>query len=173
MDFPQNEFWDWTLPTYGRPGVSPACLRLQERHDLDVNLVLYAVWAAANGVELSESDLRGAAEHVSRWHGVVVKGLRSVRVDLKGDPHGAPAELAEAFRDGLKALELASERMEHVILSPLLPDTSVDVDLAERHRMAERAVERYVCMHDAAGPDEGDRLAIATIVSAGLDPARN
>jgi len=39
--------------------------------------------------------------------------------------------------------------------------------------MAERAVERYVCMHDAAGPDEGDRLAIATIVSAGLDPARN
>lgn len=169
MEFPRNDFWDWTLPTYGQDAVSPACLRLQERHGVDVNVVLFAVWSASLGVELSAAEVDGVAGRVQDWQTRVVSGLRAIRTALKGDPHGAPPELAESFRDGLKRLELDAERMEHIILGPEVPDGRVDgADLTARRRMAERSIGRYL---DVLGrdPDEDDVVAIETIVAAGID----
>lgn len=169
MEFPQNDFWDWTLPTYGQPGVSPACLRLQDRYGLDVNVVLYAVWAASRGAELSDGDVAAAARRVDEWHRLVVCGLRAIRTQLKGDPHGAPAELAEALREDIKKLELDSERMEHVMLGSELPAArheSADID--ELRRAARRSVRRYLQMLGGE-PDTDDESAIEAIIAAGID----
>lgn len=169
MNFPKNDFWDWTLPTYGQPGVSPACLRLQDRHGLDVNVVLYAVWAASRGTELSEGDVAAAARRVDDWHGLVVRGLRAIRTQLKGDPHGAPEELAEALREGIKKLELDSERMEHVMLGSELPAARHEgADIAELRRVARRSVHRYLEVLGGE-PDSDDEAAIETIIAAGID----
>lgn len=169
MEYPQNDFWDWTLPTYGKEGVSPACLRLQERHGVGVNVVLYAVWAASLGAELSDADVEAAALRVDDWHQLVVRGLRAIRTQLKGDPHGAPVDLADAFREGVKELELGSERMEHIILGTDVPSARDETaDLPERRMMAERSVGRYLQMLGCE-PDADDLTAVRTIVTAGVD----
>jgi uncharacterized protein (TIGR02444 family) len=169
MDFPQNEFWDWTLPTYGQDGVSPACLRLQDRHGVDVNVVLYAVWVASLGAELTDTDVAAAARRVDDWHVLVVRGLRVIRTELKANPNGAPPELADSFRDGVKKLELDSERMEHIVLGSEVPDDrDRGADIAERRLMAERSVRRYLQLLGDQ-PDPGDVSAIQTIVAAGVD----
>ncbi|MGI9492931.1 MAG: TIGR02444 family protein, partial [Geminicoccaceae bacterium] len=50
MDWPESPFWDYSLSLYGRPGVEQACLELQRRHGLNVNLLLFAFWLADRGV---------------------------------------------------------------------------------------------------------------------------
>lgn len=168
MDFPSSDFWDWTLPTYGREGVSPACLRLQDRHDVDVNIVLFAVWAALRGVELADADVATAVREVRDWHVRVVKPLREIRTRLKDDPHGAPRALADSFREEIKRLELGAERMEHVILGAGLPKGPAEnADPSERCEIAERSVRRYLQMLDSQ-LDAEDLAAIRTIVAAGI-----
>jgi uncharacterized protein (TIGR02444 family) len=37
-------FWDFSVRTYGRPGVAEACLALQNRDGADVNMLMFAAW---------------------------------------------------------------------------------------------------------------------------------
>jgi uncharacterized protein (TIGR02444 family) len=116
-NWPDNPFWTFSLRLYARPGVAPACLALQDRHDLDVNVLLYSVWlGAARGVRVSVSDAAGIASCVASWHASVVRPLRAVRVDLKSDAHGAPTPLADSLRNDIKRAELDAERVEQQIL---------------------------------------------------------
>ncbi|HEX6103216.1 MAG TPA: TIGR02444 family protein, partial [Alphaproteobacteria bacterium] len=49
-------FWSFSVALYGRPGVAPACLALQDRFGCDVNLLLFAIWAGRCGVMLGPKE---------------------------------------------------------------------------------------------------------------------
>jgi len=116
-NWPDNPFWTFSLRLYARPGVAPACLALQDRHDLDVNVLLYCLWLGAErGVHVSESDTARITACVTPWFDAVVRPLRALRVDLKSDPHGAPPPLAASLRNDIKRAELDAERVEQQIL---------------------------------------------------------
>ncbi|MCG8546534.1 MAG: TIGR02444 family protein, partial [Alphaproteobacteria bacterium] len=40
-DPPGNAFWNFSLRAYARPGVADACIRLQDRYGVDVNVLFY------------------------------------------------------------------------------------------------------------------------------------
>ena len=50
-------FWNFSIVIYGQPGVREACLRLQDKAGLDVNVLLYCLWRAARGMALEADDL--------------------------------------------------------------------------------------------------------------------
>ncbi|MGE4220898.1 MAG: TIGR02444 family protein, partial [Alphaproteobacteria bacterium] len=53
--------WPFSLSVYARPGVAEACLALQARRGLDVNLLLWCGWRAAVGVgACNAAELREA-----------------------------------------------------------------------------------------------------------------
>jgi len=141
--------------------VAPACLALQDRHGLDVNLLLFAVWTGGRGVVLSETTLRAAAERVRRWHVDVVRPLRALRRRLKGDAHGMEPALAAAIRERIAAAELAAEHVEQLALTDLLGERdpvsgadAIEANLAVFARAADLAF------------DENDRRDLAAIVAA-------
>lgn len=170
MDFPESGFWDWSLKTYAAPGVSQACLRLQDRHAVDVNVLLYAVWVAdSHGVELSDTDIRSTVRRVEDWYTLVVGGLRRIRSELKDNPHGAPPDLADSIREQVKKLELDAEHLEQLMLCSELPkDRRRAADLKKARQMAGRSVRRYLRVLGSS-PDPGDESAIETIVEAGIE----
>ena len=47
--FPASEFWDFTIAHYGREGLSPAVIALQDRLGVDVNMLLLCCWAGSTG----------------------------------------------------------------------------------------------------------------------------
>jgi TIGR02444 family protein len=100
-----NPFWDFSLTVYARPGVPAACLDLQDRRGLDVNVLLFAAWAGmACGVRLSAEELARVDSAVEPWRGEVVRPLRAVRRRVKGED--------AALYEQLKAAELAAERIQ-------------------------------------------------------------
>ncbi len=118
--FPDSPFWDFSLELYRRPGVAEACLALQERHGLDVNLLLFCCWAGRHGRALSAADIAGLVAVAGDWQGQVVRPLREVRCWLR-DRRAAFDELAEALRAEIKARELDAEHIEHLLLDRALP----------------------------------------------------
>jgi uncharacterized protein (TIGR02444 family) len=116
-----SPFWSFSVALYGRPGVAPACLALQDRFGCDVNLLLFAIWAAQSGAELGPQDFERLDGAVAPWRTGVVEPIRAIRRRLKADPHGAAPELAEACRQALLKAELEAERAAQELLARALP----------------------------------------------------
>ena len=116
---PDNPFWDFSLATYGRSGVAEACLALQDRLALDVNLLLFCCWAGSCDHRLTEKELEGLLAIADPWQQRVVAPLRTARRALV--PQGTWAAREQAFRRRLKALELEAERLLQDKLHAALP----------------------------------------------------
>jgi uncharacterized protein (TIGR02444 family) len=92
-----GHFKRFALDLYRRPGVAEACLELQHRHELDVNVVLFAAFVgAAQRRTLTADDLTQAHRRVDTWHQEVVRPLRAVRQRLKAGPAPAPSKPPDA-----------------------------------------------------------------------------
>ncbi|MBI3453367.1 MAG: TIGR02444 family protein [Rhodospirillales bacterium] len=107
---------------YARPDVAPACLALQERNGVDVNLLLFCLWAGAHGDgRLAPRDMAALAAGVQTWHRSIVRPLRAARRALKdmlaGDMPASFAAAAGRLRAAVKRLELDAEHIEQLLLA--------------------------------------------------------
>jgi len=108
VDSKDHPFWTYSLSSYKRTGVGDTCLTLQDSYGLNVNLLLYCLWAGACGISLTAADLIALRESQKPWDDNVVKPLRSVRRWLKGQSSGPP-ESSEALRQAVLAQEIEGE----------------------------------------------------------------
>ena len=177
---PRSEFWDFSLELYGREGVAPACLALQERHGADVNLLLFGCWLAASGRgPLEGAALARAGASVEPWHREIVRGLRRTRASLRAGsaplPAGAESDFlgyALELRKKVSAIELEAEHIEQLLLAaaaPALAPAGAATPPLERARDAARSAKAYLAALGAP-LDEGDRRQLSAIL-APLFPA--
>lgn len=124
---------DFALALYGREGVPPACLVLQEATGLDVNILLFAAWrGAALRQEVGAADITAARALVADWHNEVVKALRTVRRRLKTGPSPAPDDRTTKLRAQVQAIEIAAEiiELEELGTLPAGPLAPLETDAA-------------------------------------------
>jgi len=118
---PADRFWAFSLALYGKPGVAPALLGLQDRLGLDVNLLLFCCWAGAEGRVLSLADVAAVEATTQAWQAEIIRPLRALRRRLKSGFAALPADSVEAFRRRLGDLEIEGERSAQAAMAPLLP----------------------------------------------------
>lgn len=113
--------WEFAIATYEQPGIAPLCLRLQDEHACDVNLLLCCLWHGRYFGVIEEARLREALTWSGPWQERLVAPLRDARRWLKpletGDSKGQ--SLAE-LRAQIKACELAGERLQLEKLEAIL-----------------------------------------------------
>jgi uncharacterized protein (TIGR02444 family) len=152
-----DEFWNFSLAFYGRPGVSPACLELQDKHGRDVNLVLYACWVGLSGRgRLTEADLARAAATNDPWRHAVIEKLRAARRAIKEQ-----AVEAVQFYAMAKGVELEAERIAQQRLATL---ASVHVTTASPVRAADAAANLTLYLENEAAC--GAAAAILAAIAA-------
>jgi uncharacterized protein (TIGR02444 family) len=104
--------WRFSLSFYKRQGVAEACIELQDRAGVDVNLLLFLVWLAASKRRLAAADVKMLDDKLREWRNLTIVPLRAMRRALKSDPPLVPADTAEVFRTRIKAAELEAERLQ-------------------------------------------------------------
>ena len=102
--------WDWSVRAYGGNGVAEACLRLQDEDGQNVPLLLWAAWMATEGVTLSESRAREAADLTRNWSDDLIGPLRLLRRRLKTELTDGDEEVRLPLREKIKAIELEAEQ---------------------------------------------------------------
>ena len=71
----ENKLWSFALTVYQRDAVAPACLDLQEQCQIDVPLMLCAVFACLQGKAISDEDLTQLFNLAGPWQSDIVQSL--------------------------------------------------------------------------------------------------
>lgn len=106
-----NPFWTWSLRLYGRPGVSPSCIALQDRAGVDVNLLLFCLWTGHRRTALPAAAMAAALKVAREWRSVMMP-WRAARRALK--PLGEPRLRAALLRLEIRAERLQQDRLQAI-----------------------------------------------------------
>jgi uncharacterized protein (TIGR02444 family) len=167
VEFPAHPFWDFSLGVYKLEGVAPACLVVQERHGLDVNVLLYCCWLGASGRGvLTPGELDKSLSAAAVWHREIVRGVRAVRQRLKGGVPPAPRDLSDALRSRIAKIEVDLEHVEQLMLAAAVdrPENRL-LDAERRAADAAANVGAYLAAVGARLVDD-DRRQFAIILGA-------
>lgn len=111
-----NPFWDFSLEAYARPGLSEACLALQEEFGVDVNMLLFCMWLARQGRTLDDAAAGRCVAITGPWQNGMVTPLRALRHACRDDGALAPEPFRESLRQEILRVELHAERIEQELL---------------------------------------------------------
>ena len=106
----ENPFWAFSLHYYSLPGVQRACIDLQDRHGVNVNLLLLVCWCGVQGLTVTAAVLGALRDDSSlrAWQQQFISPLRTLRRALPG--YELPG--SEVLRSLLLEAELQAERLE-------------------------------------------------------------
>jgi len=153
-------FWDFSLRFYQVPGVAESCLDLQDRDGADVNLVLFALWAASNGHQLDAAAIAAADLVARQWRETVTRPLRAARRVLKTTLEGFDDTEVAALRQQVMAAELESERLQQGTMARGLTLDTHGASLAA----ARKNLSRYeTLLGKPFGPGPIERLLAAFV----------
>jgi uncharacterized protein (TIGR02444 family) len=162
-----HPFWNFSLEVYGGEGVARACLDLQDRREVDVNVLLFCCWLGASGRgRIDKPDLQGLIATVRDWQREVVKPLRLARRRLAEGMAGAPEEPAGLLRRRLADAEIEAEHIEQLMLAERYGHPG-NRDRPPKERLA-AALANLVAYSEILGlaVERRDREQAATILTA-------
>ncbi len=126
----ETPFWRFSLNFYRQPGVSDACIALQDDCGVDVNLLLFLFWLASDDRQLSADEVKKLDDNVRDWRNLTIVPIRDARRKLKGAATLVAPGKQEAFRTKVKAIELDAERLQQEALYELTRSGPLGADAA-------------------------------------------
>jgi uncharacterized protein (TIGR02444 family) len=157
-----SPFWRFSLQFYRQPGVADACIALQEEAGVDVNLLLFLLWHAAQQRQFAAAEVDWIESKICEWRDATVVPLRSVRRALKVPPPLVTGARAEAFRIRIKAVELEAERLQQEAMYELAPA----VPPGQRASSADEAARGNLAAYAAALETTFPKSAVDTVLTA-------
>ncbi len=110
-DTAPDAFWQWSLKAYGQDGVSEDCMLLQDRHHMNVNVILWCIWTGQCGWLLADEAVGTVIESVRDFNLYAVERLREVRRFLSAPKVGYPHTELQRLRRALLEIELSGEQL--------------------------------------------------------------
>lgn len=158
---------EFALAVHDADGVAAACIALQDRFGLDVDVLLLAAYVG--GVRrhgLTMEELATARTLVDQWHIEVVRALRDVRRLLKSGPAPAPSPQTEDVRKQVAKAELEAELIELDMLDGWAAELQGVPDARRPAELAAAAMEVALRSYSDDSPDDDARRHLATIATA-------
>jgi uncharacterized protein (TIGR02444 family) len=106
-----SRLWTWAVATYERPGVKEALLALQDRHGVNVVLLLWRLWLRARDRTVDPATEAAATALCAAWRADAIAPLRATRDALKAPPAAIDPADARALRRAVLEAELDAERL--------------------------------------------------------------
>lgn len=157
-----SPFWTFSLSVYGRKGVPPACLTLQDLSGVDVNVLLFCLFLGSRGRSVSRADVEAIRDVVEPWRRDIVVAIRMARRALKDPPAPFEGPAVDQLRKNVKAAELEAERIQQEMLYVSFDATSYGSPASDVASACAGNVEAY---RQALGADF-DSASVATLIEA-------
>ena len=166
--------WQFAVRTYGQPGVTDACIELQDERGADVNMLLFSVWIGTTRGHLADAEFEAAERFSRQWRDDVVAPLRSARRWMKSDGctmTGISSDDCLELRDRIKNNELAAEKLQLQTLAQLLSERA-PLKLTASDQLASAADNlRKYCESADIALDDWSIERLAVILMAGVSSA--
>ncbi|WP_173009902.1 TIGR02444 family protein [Mycolicibacterium sp. P9-64] len=156
----------FALAVHDVEGVPAACVLLQDRFDLDVNVLLLGAYIGVQGKTLTADDVDAARAVVDTWHTEVVRPLRAVRRRLKSGPAPAPDARTASLRRHVAGSELDAELVELDELGRWADEFDAPRGAGSVVEHTTTAMELVVQSYDGGTVDGAVAAALAVIATA-------
>lgn len=156
----------FALAVHDVEGVPAACVLLQDRFDLDVNVLLLGAYIGVQGKTLTAEDVASARAVIDAWHQEVVRPLRAVRRRLKSGPAPAPDARTASLRRHVAGSELDAELVELDELGRWADALDLPCSPGSVLEHTTTAMELVVQSYDGGTVDGEVTAAIAVIATA-------
>jgi uncharacterized protein (TIGR02444 family) len=153
--------WDFVLIYYRQPGFSETAIMLQDSAGIDVNMILFLMWVAAQKRSLSAAEVKAIGEKSHAWQRNVVVPLRGVRRLLKENAPLVEAAAAQDYRKKVQALEIEGEQLQLNAMAGLLAGVPT-----QPTPTAEAAARASLAAFESLQPKKFPETAIETFVRA-------
>lgn len=161
-----GELWQFSLTVYAQPEVEQACLLMQDKLDLDVNLLLACLWVGVSGRgRLGEAELADLEQQVAFWQQEIVQPMRQVRRRLK-ELARFGGERFQAMRQSVSASELEAEQVEQQMLLQALDHRHPDAELGQAKRLSDALQNLVVLIERTQGMEPGWLRSMAILLQA-------
>lgn len=77
-----NPLWQFSLSVYEQPGVADYCIKMQDRYDILVNLMLFVCWAGTRQFRIKNQEIKQAESLIYDFNATVTKPIRIERRKL-------------------------------------------------------------------------------------------
>jgi uncharacterized protein (TIGR02444 family) len=144
-----------------QPLVNNALLSLQQRLQLNINVLLFCCWVAERGLKpLNKTELRNILAIISPWHNQIVLALKKLRKHLQ-------QQVSKPTLYKISKLIIAKEKManqiEQMILSDIMLKPVTNRTPDQRFTDACKNITVY-CKELPAGMDQQDTEAIKQLL---------
>ena len=154
-------FWRFSLNFYRQAGVSDACIALQDGCGVDVNLLLFLLWLASEGRQVSPQDVKQLDDKVRSWRELTIVPIRDTRRKLKGAATLVEPGQQEAFRNKVKAVELEAEQLQQQALYGFSKSASLGAQTAPK-----AAARANIAAYEQAGGRNFPPAAVDLLANA-------
>jgi uncharacterized protein (TIGR02444 family) len=144
-----------------QPLVNNALLSLQQRLQLNINVLLFCCWVAERGLKpLNKTELRNILAIISPWHNQIVLALKKLRKHLQ-------QQVSKPTLYKISKLIIAKEKManqiEQMILSDIMLKPVTNRTPDQKFTDACKNITVY-CKELPAGMDQQDTEAIKQLL---------
>ena len=162
----QQSLWEFSLSVYGEAEVEQACLLMQDKLDIDVNLLLTCLWLAVSGRgRLSTGELEDIETQVAYWQQQVIQPLRQVRRQLK-ELSRVGGSVHNTLRKSVSACELDAEQVEQQMLEQALVHRHPDISLGQARRLSDALQNVVLLMQRSQQMENGWNRSLAILLGA-------
>jgi len=142
MQFPDSDFWDFSIEFYKKADVEQSCLSLQDIYSLNVNLILFCFWLGLNKKNKLEQDQWQQLILASLPWEEIILSLRQSRRMIKHSSIAWPPDFKQETSSSVSKIELNTERMQQLSIEQAWNqlDHTVSDDTSEniiRHNIGE------------------------------------
>lgn len=162
----QQGLWEFSLAIYAEDEVEQACLLMQDKLDIDVNLLLTCLWLAVTGRgRLNGDELADIEAQVAFWQQEIIQPLRQVRRRLK-DLSRVGGKVHNSLRKSVSACELDAEQVEQQMLGQALIHRHQDITLGQARRLSDGLHNVLLLMKSSQRMENGWNRSLAILLGA-------
>lgn len=144
MNFPDSAFWDFSIHIYALPQVEQSCLALQNQHQLDVNLMLLALWLSYEKQTFLETNQWQQLVSVALPWQEMIKPLRKSRLLIKNSSIAWPSDFQTETRQSLAKIEISAEHMQQLALEKVCESFQTEHSCADLTTLFSDNVTHYL-----------------------------
>lgn len=134
----ENKFWVYSCAVYANEEVKAACLRMQDRFGLNVNVLLYCLYLGQQQKLINQEQFERLACTLSPWHENITRPLRQLRRKIK--THAA-SDLS--VYNKITEAEIASEREEQNLIESALGRGETAREMDSPNAVTVQNLKRY------------------------------
>jgi len=169
MQFPESNFWNFSIDFYRLPDIKKSCLVLQDNYQLNVNLVLFCHWLALNKQQvLSLEQWNLLVETARPWEEIIIN-LRKSRRMITDSSIAWPTDFKQETSSGVSSIEINTEHMQQLAIEQAWKAFNVSVSEDSQQEILQHNIKNYLTASDSQFSIEQLQAELSSIEQAGID----